>query len=96
MTLSSFVVRNTFRNKRRSMLTMLSIGFSLLLLTLMMSIWRTFYIDQGRAGGGQAPDHPRSRFAGVFAARVLSRQDSHHPRRHRSGADDLVWRPLQG
>jgi putative ABC transport system permease protein len=47
MTLSSFVVRNTFRNRRRSLLTMLSIGFSLLLLTLMMSIWRTFYIDQG-------------------------------------------------
>jgi putative ABC transport system permease protein len=47
MTLSSFVMRNTFRNKRRSLLTMLSIGFSLLLLTMMMSIWRTFYIDQG-------------------------------------------------
>jgi putative ABC transport system permease protein len=47
MTLSSFVVRNTFRNKRRSLLTMLSISFSLLLLTLMMSIWRTFYIDAG-------------------------------------------------
>jgi putative ABC transport system permease protein len=47
MTLGSFVVRNTFRNKRRSLLTLLSIGFSLLLLTLMMSIWRTFYIDQG-------------------------------------------------
>jgi putative ABC transport system permease protein len=47
MTLSSFVVRNTFRNKRRSLLTMLSIGFSLLLLTMLMSIWRTFYIDQG-------------------------------------------------
>jgi len=47
MTLSSFVVRNTFRNKRRSILTLLSISFSLLLLTLMMSIWRTFYIDQG-------------------------------------------------
>jgi putative ABC transport system permease protein len=47
MTLSSFVVRNTFRNKRRSLLTMLSISFSLLLLTMMMSIWRTFYIDQG-------------------------------------------------
>jgi putative ABC transport system permease protein len=47
MTFSSFVVRNTFRNKRRSLLTMLSISFSLLLLTLMMSIWRTFYIDQG-------------------------------------------------
>jgi putative ABC transport system permease protein len=47
MTLGSFVVRNTFRNKRRSLLTMLSISFSLLLLTMMMSIWRTFYIDQG-------------------------------------------------
>ena len=46
MTLGSFVVRNTFRNKRRSLLTMISISFSLLLLTLMMSIWRTFYIDQ--------------------------------------------------
>jgi putative ABC transport system permease protein len=47
MTLSSLVMRNAFRNKRRSFLTMLSIGFSLLLLTLMMSIWRTFYIDVG-------------------------------------------------
>jgi putative ABC transport system permease protein len=47
MTLGSFVVRNTFRNKRRSLLTMVSISFSLLLLTLMMSIWRTFYIDSG-------------------------------------------------
>ena len=47
MTLGSFVVRNTFRNKRRSLLTMVSIGFSLLLLTMMMSIWRTFYIDPG-------------------------------------------------
>jgi len=49
MTLSSFIVRNTFRNKRRSLLTMLSISFSLLLLTLMISIWRTFYIDIGAA-----------------------------------------------
>src|ERR1022692_2201029 len=46
MTLSSFVVRNTFRNKRRSLLTITSIGFSLLLLTLMTSIWGAFYIDQ--------------------------------------------------
>jgi putative ABC transport system permease protein len=47
MTLGGFVVRNTFRNKRRSLLTMVSISFSLLLLTLMISIWRTFYIDVG-------------------------------------------------
>jgi putative ABC transport system permease protein len=53
MTLGSFVMRNTFRNKRRSILTLLSISFSLLLLTLMASIWRTFYIDVG------APDSAR-------------------------------------
>src|SRR6202051_4277781 len=47
MTLGSFVVRNTFRNKRRSLLTMVSISFSLLLLTLMICIWRSFYVDQG-------------------------------------------------
>lgn len=46
MTLGSFVVRNTFRNKRRSLLTMISISFSLLLLTLMICIWRSFYVDQ--------------------------------------------------
>ena len=47
MTLASFVVRNTFRNRRRSLLTVLSITFSLLLLTVMMTIWRGFYIDPG-------------------------------------------------
>jgi len=46
MTLGSFIVRNTFRNKRRSLLTLVSISFSLLLLTLMICIWRSFYIDQ--------------------------------------------------
>ena len=39
-------MRSAFRNKRRSVLTMLSISFSLLLLTLMICIWRAFYIDQ--------------------------------------------------
>jgi len=47
MTLSGFVRKNVFRNRRRSVLTMLSICFSLLLLTLMMTLWRSFYIDQG-------------------------------------------------
>lgn len=46
MTLGSFIVRNTFRNKRRSLLTMISISFSLLLLTMMICIWRSFYVDQ--------------------------------------------------
>lgn len=46
MTLGSFVIRNTFRNMRRSLLTAFSIGVSLLLLTLMICIWQSFYIDQ--------------------------------------------------
>ena len=45
MTLIQFATRNTWRNKRRSILTILSLGFSFLLLTVMMTIWRTFYID---------------------------------------------------
>jgi putative ABC transport system permease protein len=49
MTLTRFVTKNAFRNKRRSILTVLSIAFSLLLLTLMMTIWRAFYLDQGSA-----------------------------------------------
>jgi putative ABC transport system permease protein len=53
MTLTRFVTKNAFRNKRRSILTVLSIGFSLLLLTLMMSIWRSFYIDQGSTQSAQ-------------------------------------------
>jgi putative ABC transport system permease protein len=47
MTLPRFVTKNAFRNKRRSILTALSIAFSLLLLTLMMTVWRAFFIDQG-------------------------------------------------
>jgi putative ABC transport system permease protein len=47
MTLSQFVTKNAFRNKRRTILTVISISVSLLLLTLMMTVWRAFYIDQG-------------------------------------------------
>lgn len=43
MTLVSFVRKNSFRNKRRSVLTVLSIGGSLLLLTFLITIWRSFY-----------------------------------------------------
>ena len=53
MTLTRFVTKNAFRNKRRSILTVLSIAFSLLLLTLMMAIWRGFYLDHGSAESEQ-------------------------------------------
>ncbi|HWC20199.1 MAG TPA: FtsX-like permease family protein [Terriglobales bacterium] len=49
MTLGRFATKNAFRNRRRSFLTAVSIGFSLLLLTLLMSVYRGFYIDQGPA-----------------------------------------------
>jgi len=53
MTLTRFVTKNAFRNRRRSSLTVLSIAFSLLLLTLMMTIWRSFYIDRESAQSAQ-------------------------------------------
>lgn len=43
MTLTRFVRKNAFRNKRRSFLTILSIAFPLLLLSFLMSLWRAFY-----------------------------------------------------
>jgi putative ABC transport system permease protein len=53
MTLTRFVTKNAFRNKRRSLLTLLSIGFSLLLLTVMMTVWHAFYNDEGSAESAQ-------------------------------------------
>lgn len=45
MTLAQFVSKNALRNKRRSSLTVLSIAFSIVLLTLMMALWRSFYAE---------------------------------------------------
>jgi putative ABC transport system permease protein len=53
MTLTRFVTKSAFRNKRRSVLTVLSISFSLVLLTLMMTIWHSWYIDKGSAESAQ-------------------------------------------
>lgn len=47
MTLSRFVTKSAFRNKRRSLLTVANIAFSLLLLSIMLCVWRSFYIDKG-------------------------------------------------
>lgn len=53
MTLTRFVTKNAFRNKRRSILTVLSIAFSLLLLTFMMTLWHAFELDEGSAESAQ-------------------------------------------
>ena len=47
MTFTTFVAKSAFRNKRRSLLTVASIAFSLLLLCIMLCVWRSFYIDKG-------------------------------------------------
>lgn len=49
MTLTTFVRKNAFRNKRRTALTVLSIAFPLLLLSFLMSLWRAFYADDLRS-----------------------------------------------
>jgi ABC-type lipoprotein release transport system permease subunit len=46
MTLIGLVARNALRNKRRTVPTILSIAFSILLLTMMMTLWCSFYLDQ--------------------------------------------------
>ena len=80
MTLTGFVSKNAFRNKRRSILTVLSIGFSLLLLTLMMTIWHAFYIDQAAHGIGPAACRPPQSFSDFCAADLLSRENWRDPR----------------
>lgn len=47
MTLTTFVTKSAFRNKRRSILTIGSLALMLTLLTFLMTIWRAFYIDSG-------------------------------------------------
>ena len=53
VTLTSFVTKSAFRNKRRSVLTVLSLMFSLLLLTMMMTVWKGFYLDKGSEQSSQ-------------------------------------------
>ena len=95
MTLTRFVTKNAFRNKRRSILTVLSIGFSLLLLTLMMTIWQAFYLDQGSARIGPAAGSPPPRFPDFCSAHLLSRENSRDPRSGGGCARFLVWRHVQ-
>src|SRR3989442_9708720 len=45
MTFPLLVVKNAVRNRRRSLLTIISLSFSLMLLLLLMVIWRSLYLD---------------------------------------------------
>ena len=75
MTLTTFVRKNSFRNLRRSILTVLSIGFSLLLLTLMMAIWRNFYMSKGNGRVRPAAGDAAQGVPDFFHAELLPRKD---------------------
>lgn len=45
MTLPRFVIRNLLRNRRRSLLTALSLAFSFLLLIFMVTIWHSLFVE---------------------------------------------------
>src|SRR3954469_23242763 len=47
MTFGRLVRKSAFRNRRRSLLTILSISVSILLLTVLMTIWHSFFVEQG-------------------------------------------------
>jgi len=68
MTLTTFVTKSAFRNKRRSALTMLSIAFSLMLLTFMMTVWRGVLPGRGQRTVDPEADHPPPRVADVLDA----------------------------
>ena len=44
MTFFQLVTKNSLRKRRRSLLTLISITFSMMLLSLMITIWRSFYL----------------------------------------------------
>jgi putative ABC transport system permease protein len=51
LTLTRLVGRNVWRNRRRCLLTILSLSFSFLLLTVMMTVWHSFYTEQWTTKG---------------------------------------------
>ncbi len=94
MTLASFVRKNTFRNLRRSILTVLSIGGSLLLLTFLITIWRSFYDSKPSAAVGATSDRSPQSVADLQFAQLLPAEDPGHSSRKGSGESAMVWRAV--
>ena len=60
MTLLQLVTKNAFRNKLSSLLTIIGISFSMMLLSLMVTVWRSFYVDTlGSASALRLVTRPR-------------------------------------
>ena len=96
MTLTRFVTKNAFRNKRRSILTVLSIGGSLLLLTFLITIWRSFYDSKPSEQSAQRLI-VRHKVSLVFNLPSYYKQKIQAiPGREGSGEPAVVWRAVQG
>src|SRR5246500_3205507 len=73
MTLTTFVTKSAFRNKRRTFLTMVGIALPLAILTIMMTVWRAFYIDNGSEQSTQRLI-PRHRVSLTFSLPIYYEQ----------------------
>src|SRR5689334_21534285 len=78
MTLARFVRKNAFRNWRRTLLTVGSMAFSLLLLSFLMSIWRAFYSNDLRSEQSQMRLIVRHKVSLTNLLPISYRNDIHH------------------
>ena len=67
MTLAGLIVKNALRNKRRSVPTILSIAFSILLLTIMLTLWHSFFIDDLGPASALRYHYPDARYPELAA-----------------------------
>ena len=73
------ILKNCWRNRRRTILTVLSMGVSICLLGVLLAIYHALFAVQPTRMGRTASGHTKPRFADVALAPGL-------PRKNRAGA----------
>ena len=86
------ILKNAWRNRRRTTLTVVSIGISMCLLGMLMAIYHAFYLADPPPGPGAAAGDAPSRFADLPHARGLRGPYPPHPGCARGGDPRLVRR----
>lgn len=77
MTLFQLVGKNALRKRRRTLLTLISISFSMTLLSLMMTIWRSFYVDTlGTTSALRLITRPRGSSYFMLAGQAITKRKS--------------------
>jgi putative ABC transport system permease protein len=66
------ILKNCWRNRRRTILTILSIGVSMCLLGVMISLYHAFFLSDSHAGPGAPPGGPQQDLAGTADAAGFS------------------------